>query len=105
MANTLASKVQPCDNDNSPWPFKVNAKTGETGVLIEQEIWYEGMDRDIEKKKAKTKKSSYTTFWTGTLNLFNELIALNKRNTADFIFTDTATPEIYTLSLHDALPI
>src|SRR5690348_17897347 len=23
----------------------------------------------------------------------------------DFFFTDTATPEIYTLSLHDALPI
>src|SRR5437870_12995018 len=26
-------------------------------------------------------------------------------NTLSFFFTDTATPEIYTLSLHDALPI
>src|SRR5437868_10150742 len=29
----------------------------------------------------------------------------NKRKTVFFFFTDTATPEIYPLSLHDALPI
>src|SRR2546425_13100765 len=29
----------------------------------------------------------------------------NRRNTCFFFFNDTATTEIYTLSLHDALPI
>ena len=34
IANTLANKVQPGNADSSPWPFKVNAKTGETGILV-----------------------------------------------------------------------
>src|SRR5688572_5625878 len=71
IANTLASKVQPGDNDHSPWPFKVNAVTGDTGVLIDQEVWYEGMDKDLHKKK--TRKSSYTTNYVGALQLFTEL--------------------------------
>src|SRR6202050_1825014 len=29
----------------------------------------------------------------------------SKKNSVFFFFNDTATPEIYTLSLHDALPI
>src|SRR5690606_8879539 len=78
IADVLAAKVQPGDNDNSPWPFKVHAKTGETGVLVDDVTWYEGMDEDVKKAKGKLKKSSYTTFWTGTLNLFTELIALQK---------------------------
>ena len=82
IANTLASKVGSGDNDRSPWPFKVNAITGDTGVLVEHEVWYEGMDKDIQNKSVK--KSSYTTFWTGTINLFSELAALNKGNTADY---------------------
>src|SRR5690606_4965884 len=36
IANTLAAKVQPGDNDNSPWPFRVHAETGEVGVLVDQ---------------------------------------------------------------------
>jgi hypothetical protein len=76
IANTLAEKVRPGDNDHSPWPFKVNAETGEPGAIVDQEVWYEGMSKDIGKKKAIIKRSEYTTNWTGTLGLFNELIAL-----------------------------
>jgi hypothetical protein len=84
IANTLASKVQPGDHENSPWPFKVNAETGEVGVLIDKVTWYEGMDKDLQKTKGSHAKSSYTTFFTGTLNLFKELIAMNKGNTTDY---------------------
>ena len=83
IANTLAAKVQPGDNDNSPWPFKVNAETGEVGVLVDREMWYEGMDKELEKSPRHT-KSSYTTFFTGTFNLFKELIAMGKGNTAEY---------------------
>ena len=78
IANTLAAKVQPGDHGNSPWPFKVNAGSGETGILLDQKVWYEGMDKDLKKSQSKNQKSSYTTFWTGSLNLFNELIELRK---------------------------
>lgn len=84
IANTLASKVEKGDNDNSPWPFKVNAETGDVGILAEDDTWYEGMDEDIKKSKTNFKKSSYTTFWTGTLNLFRELIDLNRGNLVDY---------------------
>ena len=84
IANTLASKVQPGDHENSPWPFKVNAETGAVGVLIDKVTWYEGMDKDLQKTKGSHTKSSYTTFFTGTLNLFKELIAMNKGNTSDY---------------------
>ena len=84
IANTLASKVQPGDSVNSPWPFKVHAVNGETGILVDQVVWYEGMDKDLKKNNKKNKKSSYTTFWTGTLNLFNELAQLNKGDSAAY---------------------
>jgi len=84
IANTLAEKVQPGDNDHSPWPFKVNAITGEPGVLIDQEVWYEGMSKDIHTSKKEKKTSSYTTFWTGTMGLFDELIKLKKGDSAAF---------------------
>lgn len=80
IANTLASKVQPGDNDNSPWPFKVNAKTGGSGILVDKAGWYEGMSEDLKKSNPKNTKSAYTTFWTSTLNLFTGLIALNEGN-------------------------
>jgi len=81
IANVLSSKVQPGDNDNSPWPFKVNAKTGETGILIDNARRYQGIDADLKKLDQRNKKSSYTTFWTATLGLFDELINLQKGNT------------------------
>jgi hypothetical protein len=81
IANTLADKVKPGDHDHSPWPFKVNAKTGETGVLVNHEVWYEGMDKDLKKPDSSSRRSGYTTFWTGTLDLFSELIKLKQGNT------------------------
>ena len=81
IANTLAEKVQPGDSTNSPWPFKVNANTGDTGLIVlEQVVWYEGMDKDLKNTKSKTMKSSYTTFWPSTLELFANLIQLKKGN-------------------------
>jgi hypothetical protein len=84
IANTLASKVQPGDDQSSPWPFKVNAITGETGILIENVMWYEGMDRDLKKSPGTHRQSSYTTNWTPALNLFSELIALQQGDSAAY---------------------
>ncbi len=84
IANTLASKVQPGDNDNSPWPFKVHAKTGDIGVLIQKATWYEGMDKDLHKNQDQQMKSSYTTFYTGTLLMFKELVDMKQGNTGDY---------------------
>jgi hypothetical protein len=78
IADTLAAKVQPGDEDNSPWPFKVNAKTGEVGILVRQRVWYEGMDRDLDQPGKFLARSSYTTNWTGTLRLFRGLIDLGR---------------------------
>jgi hypothetical protein len=80
IANTLASKVQPGDDDHSPWPFKVHAETGKVGVLIEKATWYEGMDKDLTKNKDEQKESAYTTFYPGTLSLFMELTEMKKGN-------------------------
>lgn len=85
MANTLAAKVQPGDNDNSPWPFKVNAETGETGILIlDQEVWFEGMDKKVATSEQRKMKSTYTTNWTSTLGLFTELIDLGKDQSGSY---------------------
>jgi hypothetical protein len=85
IANTLAARVQPGDSTNSPWPFKVNATIGEPGVIVlDQVIWYEGMDKDLKNKTKRTMHSTYTSFWTGTLELFMQLMDLKKGNTADY---------------------
>ena len=83
IANTLAEKVGRGDENRSPWPFKVNAITGDTGLLVNQEVWYEGMHDDIKNKQGN-KKSSYTTFWTGSVDMFSQLIALKKGNTDSY---------------------
>ena len=80
IANTLASKVQIGDNNNSPWPFKLNAQTGETGVLVDQPVWHEGMSESLKKSDTNNKKSTYTTNWTSTLELFAGLIGIQKGN-------------------------
>lgn len=85
IANTLAGNVQPGDNNHSPWPFKVNAKTGETGVLLDEGGgWYEGMPDDIKTKNLKKIESTYTTNWTGTLELFADLMKLDQGNTGAY---------------------
>ncbi|HTE33591.1 MAG TPA: hypothetical protein VK666_24585 [Chryseolinea sp.] len=86
IANTLAEKVRPGDNDHSPWPFKINAINGDTGVLVNQEVWYEGMSENVKKGKNRKnhKKSSYTTNWTGALTMFSELLDLKQGNAVSY---------------------
>ena len=66
IANTLAKLTKKGDENNSPLPFKVNAITGETGVLKNNNR--DGKDAGL---------SSYTTNWSATLELFLELQQLN----------------------------
>ena len=79
IGNTLAEKERTDDANHSPWPFKVNVLTGDTSVLVNQKVCYEGMDSDIKNRQGN-KKSSYTTFWTGTMEMFSQLIAMQKGN-------------------------
>jgi hypothetical protein len=67
IANTLAKYTVAGDYDNSPLPFKVNAVTGEVGQLKSN-----SGNGKIESK------SSYTTNWTGAMELFLALKDLNK---------------------------
>ncbi|MGE5609628.1 MAG: hypothetical protein ACM359_10270 [Bacillota bacterium] len=61
IADVLAERVMPGDADNSPWPYRVNAETGELHK---------------QTKGNKTWIASYTSNWTGALRLFDELIAM-----------------------------
>lgn len=85
IANTLADKIRPGDADHSPWPFKVNAETGKTGILVFEKVWHEGMAEDSATwSHSKNQESAYTTNWTGTLMLFKELTSLDKGDTAAY---------------------
>ncbi len=84
IANTLAGTIQAGDINNSPWPFKVNAKTGEPGELRLFDFNYTGKPENEKDPQLKTQKSTYTTNWTGALNLFSELITMNKGNPGQY---------------------
>lgn len=62
IADTLAAKVTPGDSEHSPWPFRVNAATGEVATQ-------------------KQFKASYTSNWSPTLLLFSGLQQLHKGRT------------------------
>ncbi|MBP1668312.1 MAG: hypothetical protein H6Q21_678 [Bacteroidetes bacterium] len=66
IANTLKAHVVSGDNEKSPLPFRVNAKTGKTGSFF-----------DNNGSGKLTEAALYTSNWTGTMMLFNELISLN----------------------------
>jgi hypothetical protein len=66
IANTLARHIQPGDSLNSPLPFKVNAVTGEVGML-----------KRHDQREKDDQLSGYTTNWSGTMELFLELQKLN----------------------------
>lgn len=68
IALTLAENIRVGDNDNSPWPFKVNAQTGEVGWLY---TWPEHQ---------KVKPSVYTTNYAGTLELFTAMSRFDGSN-------------------------
>lgn len=69
IADTLAVKVTPGDGDNSPWPFRVHAQTGEVHKVV---------------KDGKTHLASYTSNYSGALRLFDDLIALQQPNAAKY---------------------
>lgn len=69
IADTLADKITPGDGNNSPWPFRVHAQTGEIHKVV---------------KGGKTFIASYTSNYTGGLLLFDWLIALKQPNAAKY---------------------
>ena len=58
--------MQPGDDTMSPLPFRVNAKTGQTGSLF-----------DNQGSGKRTQPALYTANWTGTLMLYEELLSLD----------------------------
>jgi hypothetical protein len=73
IAGTLQAHVQKGDDKMSPLPFRVNAKTGETGSLF-----------DNKGSGKKVEGALYTANWTGTLMLFEELMTLDPPNKARY---------------------
>ncbi|NJK87728.1 MAG: hypothetical protein HC906_18875 [Bacteroidales bacterium] len=73
IANTLAQHTIEGDNENSPLPFKVNAITGEIGLL--KDLWNTGIG---------DQKSCYTSNWSGTMELFLSFIEMKEGNTQEY---------------------
>lgn len=71
IANTLAKHISAGDEKKSPLPFKVNAITGKPGNLLNN-----NGDGSVAAS------SDYTTNWSGTMELFLELIKMNKGDVA-----------------------
>ncbi|HOW41374.1 MAG TPA: hypothetical protein PL123_12585 [Bacteroidales bacterium] len=69
IAETLALKTEAGDSVKSPLPFRVNAKTGETGSLF-----------DNMGSGKKVRPALYTSNWTGTMLLFEEMQVLDTEN-------------------------
>jgi hypothetical protein len=67
IAATLSSKIEKGDSLRSPLPFRVNAKTGETGSLF-----------DNMGSGKKVRPALYTSNWTGTMMMFRELENLDR---------------------------
>ncbi len=65
IGNTLVIHVQPGNKDESPLPFRVNAETGKTGLLLP--------NNSREREENKVSPALYTSNWTGTMDLFREL--------------------------------
>jgi len=74
IADCLVKNIRPADNDHSPWPFKVNALTGEVGFLLDD-------DHNV------TARSEYTTNYAPTLELFLALKELNVGNVQAYMKT------------------
>jgi hypothetical protein len=68
-ADTLADKITPGDAVNSPWPYRVNAKTGAAHRVV---------------KKGEAHVASYTANWAAALRLYDDLIALGEGRVADY---------------------
>lgn len=73
IANTLAANCRKGDFDHSPWPFKVNAYTGEIGAM------HKSKNTGVTEIVGY---SEYTSNMTYALMLFEELCKLGVGNTA-----------------------
>jgi hypothetical protein len=73
IAHTLMMHIQPGDSLRSPLPFRVNAKTGETGFLFSNTM-----------SGKKVESALFTSNWTCTMMLFEELRKLDKVNAKDY---------------------
>ncbi|MEP7110585.1 MAG: hypothetical protein ABI760_21510 [Ferruginibacter sp.] len=71
IANTLAQKTMDGDENHSPLPFKVNVVTGKNGPLLNNTKQNPANPKDIGL-------GEYTSNWTGTMDLFLELIKLKR---------------------------
>ncbi|HYW95699.1 MAG TPA: hypothetical protein VE870_08935, partial [Bacteroidales bacterium] len=71
IGNTLVAHVKTGNADESPLPFRVNAQTGETGLLLP--------NNQKEREENKIAPALYTTNWTGTMDLFRELETFEPR--------------------------
>jgi len=69
IASVLAEKTRPGDNEKSPLPFRINAKTGEPGLFYSNTV-----QGKVESK------ALYTANWTGTLMLFQEMMIFDSLN-------------------------
>ncbi|MCL6546105.1 MAG: hypothetical protein K6T61_12820, partial [Bryobacteraceae bacterium] len=70
IADTLAARIQPGDADNSPWPYRVHAATGEV---------------HRQQRGGRTNSASYTTNYTGALRMFTDLAALKQPNAKAYL--------------------
>jgi hypothetical protein len=73
VASTLMAHIIPGDSLKSPLPFRVNAKTGETGFLF---------NNNMSGKKVES--ALYTSNLTCTMMLFEELKDLDPANTGKY---------------------
>jgi len=73
IANTLAQNMIEGDENTSPLPFKVHAILGKDGKIIDMN----GQEKQVEL-------FDYTSNWSGTMELFLQLIEMKKGNTAEY---------------------
>ena len=73
IANTLARHTIAGNDTVSPLPFKVHALIGKSGKITN----LDGTEREVQL-------FDYTTNWSGTLELFLNLMEMKKGNTAEY---------------------
>jgi hypothetical protein len=69
IADTLVDKIEIGDAERSPWPYRVNARTGKVHKVVRNGVVY---------------RASYTANWAAALWLFDDLIALGEGRVADY---------------------
>src|SRR4029434_9269912 len=77
-------------------------------LLLEKKTTNNKANTPHEQQPHKTNTHSHTTHNTHAprdTDTHTNVVTITQHNTSFFFFNDTATTEIYTLSLHDALPI